>query len=165
MATAIASSCHRRELFKRFESVIQTNGRLDRTLVSFQANRKLGVYRWLKYKEGFSAKLVQHLLDEYGTAGETLLDPFAGIGTSLFEARDCGLHAIGIELMPVGFLAMQARLSAEQMANGGLRRKISSISDLDWHSLADKRFAIQHILITEGAFPPKTERSLAGYRA
>ena len=55
---------------------------LSRTLVSFQANKTSPSYRWYKFKEGFSAKLVEYLLLQYGIAGGTLLDPFAGSGTA-----------------------------------------------------------------------------------
>ena len=46
----------REALYRRYRSKIVPNGELDRTLVSFQANRKRSFYRWLKYKEAFSAK-------------------------------------------------------------------------------------------------------------
>ena len=35
---------------------------LTRQLVSFQANKNLASYRWYKYKEGFSAALVEYFL-------------------------------------------------------------------------------------------------------
>jgi len=165
MATAVATTRQRQRLFRRFEHVIQTNPRLDRSLVSFQANRKLGFYRWLKYKEGFAAKLVELLVDEYGTSGGTLLDPFAGIGTSLFVAREQGLDSIGIELMPVGFLAMEARLSAVRTSAASFRRKITRLGGINWRSHFDQRFSLRHIPITEGAFPSQTESAIAGYRA
>src|SRR3972149_3867883 len=111
MATAVASRQYRERLFRKFEHAIETNRRLDRSLVSFQANRNLGCYRWLKYKEGFAARLVEHLVDEYGTTGSTILDPFAGIGTSLFVARELGLNSIRIELMPVGCIAVEIQVA------------------------------------------------------
>jgi hypothetical protein len=165
MSTVVAGNSHRRRLFRKFESVIATNPRLDRSLVSFQANRKLSFYRWLKYKEGFAAKLVEHLLDEYGATGGTLLDPFAGIGTSVFVARERGINSIGIELMPVGFLAMESRLSAERASAAAFQRKLRQIGGTDWRTYCDERFAMQHIPITEGAFPFETESAITGYRA
>ena len=39
---------------KRFEDKIEINFDLKRTLVSFQANKKIPGYRWYKFKEGYS---------------------------------------------------------------------------------------------------------------
>ncbi len=38
---------------------------LTRSLVSFQANKTRAVYRWYKFKEGFSASLIEYLLQQY----------------------------------------------------------------------------------------------------
>ena len=57
---------------------------LTRALVSFQANKGRAVYRWFKYKEAFSAGLIEHLLNKYRISKGILLDPFAGSGTALF---------------------------------------------------------------------------------
>jgi len=75
---------------------------LTRALVSFQANKTRPVYRWYKFKEGFSAALVEHLFARYTVTGGRILDPFAGSGTALFAASARGIHADGIELLPIG---------------------------------------------------------------
>ena len=90
------------ELTAQYKDKLQVNTDLNRTLVSFQANKKQNGYRWFKYKEAFSARLVEHLLDRCGVTGGVLLDPFAGIGTALFAAGEMGLQPEGIELLPVG---------------------------------------------------------------
>jgi hypothetical protein len=71
-------------------------------LVSFQANKNRPVYRWYKYKEGFSASLVEHFFQKYQITDGKILDPFAGSGTALFTASAMGLDADGIELLPIG---------------------------------------------------------------
>src|SRR3990172_9556106 len=165
MATATAGDRYRQRLYRKFEHVIQTNRQLDRSLVSFQANRKLGFYSWLKYKEWFAARLVEHLIDRYGSTSATLLDPFAGIGTALFVARERGLNAVGIELMPVGFLAIESRLCAERVSFESFQRKIRQIEAIDWGSHFNDQYAMHHIPITAGAFPRETELAIGGYRA
>jgi ribosomal protein L20A (L18A) len=47
----------------RWASKLQVDNTLTRSLVSFQANKGRAVYRWFKYKEAFSADLVEHLLN------------------------------------------------------------------------------------------------------
>ena len=78
-------------LEKRFESKLAVNSDLKRTLVSFQANKTEAEYRWFKYKEGFSASLIGHILDTLRLSSGRLLDPFAGSGVALFAARSRGL--------------------------------------------------------------------------
>lgn len=50
-----------------------------RRLVTNVPNKKLPVYNWFKYKEGFSRQLVVNLLKYWGVPpGDIILDPFAG---------------------------------------------------------------------------------------
>lgn len=50
----------------RYAFKLTVNPKLNRQLVSSQANENKPGYRWFKYKEGFSEPLVQYLLDYTG---------------------------------------------------------------------------------------------------
>ena len=50
-------SYERTVLLNHFLPRIRSNEALDRSLVSFQANRTIPYYNWFKYREGFSANL------------------------------------------------------------------------------------------------------------
>ena len=52
------------KLFLHFRNIIKIDNNLTRQLVSFQANKKRSSYRWYKFKEAFSASLVEYLLSE-----------------------------------------------------------------------------------------------------
>src|SRR3989442_3643378 len=86
----------------RWANRLLVDNSLTRGLVSFQANKARAIYRWFKYKEAFSAGLIEYLLNKYRIANGILLDPFAGSGTALFAAGGLGMKAEGIELLPLG---------------------------------------------------------------
>jgi len=152
-------------LLRKYESKITPNRRLDRSLVSFQANKKNSFFKWYKYKEGFSADLVRYIISESGKEQGVLLDPFAGIGTSLFVGRSQGWEAIGIELLPIAIAAIEARLSAERVNPNAFRQQVDKAAKIEWEEKYDPDYRTRHVPITEGAFPQTTERALAGYRA
>lgn len=55
----------RNNLHTHYAGRLSTNVDLTRALVSFQANKSAPFYRWLKYREGFSADLVRYLLEKF----------------------------------------------------------------------------------------------------
>jgi hypothetical protein len=165
IASPLCASEERSTLLNRFLPKISPNPALDRTLVSFQANRKIPFFGWFKYKEGFSASLVDSLVRGSGTSAGILLDPFAGAGTALFVSRSLGWDSIGIEVLPVGPYVMEARLAAERVRSNTFREWLDKLPEAGWAKYYDSEFALKHIPITEGAFPPSTERAIAGCRA
>ena len=54
-----------REAEQRWKSKLILEPALSRALVSYQANKGRAVYRWFKYKEAFSAGLIEYLLRKY----------------------------------------------------------------------------------------------------
>jgi hypothetical protein len=69
---------------------------------------KLPVHRWFRYSAGFSAGWVEGLLQEAKqSASLTVLDPFAGAGTTLLAAEKVGAHSFGVDAHP--FVARVAR--------------------------------------------------------
>jgi DNA modification methylase len=105
---------HDAKLKQQFEKRLCESTFLTRQLVSFQANKNRSSYRWFKYKEAFSATLVEKLLQDRGIFDGHILDPFAGSGTALFAANAMGLDTTGIELLPIGVEIMAARQSLKE---------------------------------------------------
>ena len=79
---------------------------------AFSENRKRGAHRWTPWIAGFSGSFVSGVLErESRRCGEPLrvLDPFAGVGTTLVEAVAGGHDAIGFEINPYVALACEAK--------------------------------------------------------
>ncbi len=165
LSIPIVQDGQRTRLLGRFKARITLNTRLNRSLVSFQANRNLPFYSWYKYKEGFSAGLVDSLIAETGQSGGQLLDPFAGAGTALFVGSARSFDSTGIEISPVGEFIVSSRLTASRVRPGALRTLLDKIVGIDWEDYFTEGYSFQHIPITEGAFPVKTERAIGGFRA
>ena len=167
MSTAVTRSntTEREQLAHRFADVLCVNTDLDRSLVSFQANKKEPFYNWFKYKEGFSSRLVHYLLDKFTDRPGVLLDPFAGAGAALFASREMGWNAVGVELLPVGFFAMLARQNIETMDPVALADVVEHVGNLTFEDYYDPEFALRHLRITNGAFGRAKERQIAGWLA
>lgn len=154
--TAELIPTERQLLFSRLADRLETAYNLSRKVVSFQANKDEPIYRWFKYKEGFSSTLVKFFLTEYCPKPGILLDLFAGAGTTLFAGQELGWQSYGVELLPVGVFVMQTREALNGIDTEKLRTTIknlwtelSIIEEYDTH--------INHISITKDAFPDDTE--------
>ncbi len=146
------------ELEARYRTLMSIDTSLTRQLVSFQANKRRGRYRWFKYKEGFSADLVEYFLGRCNVLSGKILDPFAGSGTTLFAASGHNLAAEGIELLPIGVRLIKARRLLEQEATG---EDISALKrfcvDQPWKFAASIK-QLPELRITSGAYEAKTKR-------
>jgi len=151
-------------LENRFRDKLVVNHNLRRTLVSFQANKKIPGYRWYKFKEGYSSALVDYILDELGIKSGKVFDPFAGSGTSLFASAERGLDAVGIELLPLGVEVMEVRkIIFESDDHNKLSKFLQNwVDKKPWEKEKNRR-KINHLKITNGAFPKKTEESLGKF--
>ncbi|MDW8437598.1 MAG: hypothetical protein RMM16_06100 [Chloroherpetonaceae bacterium] len=157
--TAELLPTQRQLLFDRMADKLEIAYNLSRRVVSFQANKDEPIYRWFKYKEGFSSALVRYFLKEYGSMPGKLLDPFAGAGTTLFVGQELGWESYGIELLPVGLFVIQAREALNHIDVEDLKtiakniwKDLSRMEEYDVH--------VKHIPITKDVFPIETEISL-----
>ena len=157
---------NREDLFEKYKDKLHINKDLNRALISFQSNKNEPFYRWFKYKEGFSSAFVSKMLELFGKpyTGQTVLDPFAGIGTTITTSIKQGFNAIGIELLSPGIYATNARIAAHKININDLNRIILKIENLSFDDTSiPQEYFFRHLTITKGAFSPETEIAIANY--
>ena len=84
---------------------------------AFMANRDAPVHRWVPWIAGYSKHFVADALQRHLTAPGVVLDPFAGVGTTLVEADLAGHEAIGFEINPYAAFASRIKLQAHRMSS------------------------------------------------
>lgn len=78
---------------------------------TFVENMALPVHRWFRYSAGFSAAWVERVIaDAQQTGAVTVLDPFAGAGTTLIAAEKAGVLSRGVEAHPFVSRIARAKL-------------------------------------------------------
>jgi hypothetical protein len=150
----------RLRLEKKYEGVLEH--RLEwRRLVTYVPNKTLPLYNWFKYKEGFSRELVVQLFREFGLqAGDTVLDPFAGSGTTLLTGKEFGIHGIGIDMLPTAVFVATAKLAdwpdIDSLLQGAL--KLTSAP------FRDPKSDLPDIRIIDLAFGKETQKQLLFFK-
>ncbi|MBN1284864.1 MAG: site-specific DNA-methyltransferase [Anaerolineae bacterium] len=88
------------------------------------SNKSLPLHRWVPWIAGFSSEFVHDALSRYLSRPGVVLDPFAGVGTTLIEAVLCGHDAVGFEINPYAALACRVKVDARRVAVDELRSEM-----------------------------------------
>ena len=84
------------------------------------------VHRLHPYKGKFIPQLVEYFLDPHTdefkdsacfSPGDIILDPFCGSGTTLVQANELGMHAIGVDVSLFNTMISNLKLSAVPLVN------------------------------------------------
>ncbi len=157
-ATSVES---RVNLELKYAPILKPTREFSRRLVSYQANKNTRFHGWLRYKEGFSAELVDTLLEKFEVgAGQSILDPFAGSGTTLLVAQSKGISATGIDILPLCHLAWRAKSRYQDYDLPILYRVRQELRNFRLWS----ETPFPHVPITQSAFTDEQERKLMGYK-
>ena len=95
---------------------------------AFMANREAPVHRWVPWIAGFSRQFVQDALARHlpEPGASVVLDPFAGVGTTLIEADLAGHAAVGFEINPYAAFAARTKLGAHRLEPARLEAGIET---------------------------------------
>src|SRR6266496_3312390 len=102
---------------------LQVNGASAFSDPAFASNKALPIHRWVPWIAGFSSDFVRNALGKYLDSKGTVLDPFAGVGTTLIEAVLSGHDAIGFEINPYAALACRIKLASCSIDAEDIKRK------------------------------------------
>ncbi|MEZ4662857.1 MAG: hypothetical protein R2911_35360 [Caldilineaceae bacterium] len=131
---------------------------------TFVDNMKLPVHRWFRYSAGFSAEWVQQVLNDYhqDQAEFTVLDPFAGSGTTLLACDAAQVPSYGFEAHPLVYRVAKAKSAALSLDTGALKEYLEEfITDaLNCHVIVDDN--IPPLLLK--CFEPEALEKLLGFK-
>ena len=132
-----------------------------RQLVTYVPNKKLPVYNWFKYKEGFSQQLVfKLLLDWKISKDEIILDPFAGCGTALLACKESGYKAVGLDILPVAVFVAKVKLQ-DWPDLPLLHNAIEALFDKKYKQ---PTLSFPKVTIIDKAFPKKVQDEILFYK-
>ena len=147
----------RQALEKKYEPILEITNKFDRRSVSYQLSKKDALHSWLKYKEGFSADLVNTLLDDMDVRiGDTVMDPFMGSGTTALVCQMRGIHTIGYDIMPLSEIAIKAKVNVMRYDIEEIKRMTDTFTSLVMPK--DYLGKTPYITITDTAYPELNEK-------
>ena len=110
---------------------------------TFTDNMSIPIHRWFRYSAGYSAEWVISVINEQLRARTndknfTILDPFAGSGTTLLAADYCGITSYGYESHPLISRIAEAKLEWQTSEDDfkRLSKKILHEAKIDTSSLS-----------------------------
>lgn len=158
-ADSFCSDKERRKIEKKYSKNLEITDKFNRKNVSYQLNKKDILHSWLKYKEGFSANLVNILLDEMGIKpGDWIMDPFMGMGTTALVCQMRGINSIGYDIMPISSVSIKAKTDIFRYNTEEIKDVIKAVEALNVPLTYDK--CTPYITITQDAYPKENEKFL-----
>ncbi len=94
---------------------------------SFASNKLLPVHRWIPWIAGFSSNFVRNIIKSKLPEKGVVLDPFAGVGTTLVEAAFMGHDVMGFEINPYAALACKVKTNAHRLKAEEIRSETEKL--------------------------------------
>jgi len=103
---------------------------------AFASNKSLPLHRWVPWIAGFSRDFVQSALERHMKQPGLVLDPFAGVGTTLVEANLAGHDVAGFEINPYAAFACRIKTQAYRIEPSALEK--ATLEFLSFHEDASR---------------------------
>lgn len=156
-ADGVCDETHRQELEQKYTQILSVTTKFDRRSVSYQLSKKDKLHSWLKYKEGFSADLVNILLDDMeAQPGDLVMDPFMGSGTTALVCQMRGINSIGFDIMPISAVSIKAKANVMKYDINEIKEMHQAFSQLELPE--DYSRTTPYITITDTAYPEFNEK-------
>ena len=96
-------------LLKKFKSITTNNSWSfsDKT----RKDTSYATHGYHRYPAKFIPQIVSRLAEKYSRAGDLVVDPFGGCGTTLVESKIMGRPSIGVDINPVAVLITKAKIT------------------------------------------------------
>ena len=95
---------------------------------AFTSNKVYPIHRWVPWIAGFSAEFVDDCVCKYLRGNHRkdawVLDPFAGVGTTLVQSFMRGYNVVGFEINPYAALASHLKLKAVDVPVDAFTKRI-----------------------------------------
>jgi len=136
-----------------------------------ERERTKHVHRLHPYLGKFIPQLVEVFLRKYFRQGQTILDPFAGSGTTLVQANELGINSIGYDISAFNVLLMRAKTKHYDLEKA--KREILDIlekalrkpqTETKQLSLWERGFSTYACSYLEKWFAPQSLNEMLAYR-
>lgn len=105
---------------------------------AFSSNKTKPIHRWVPWIAGFSKEFVNDSINRYIEGNGTILDPFAGVGTTLVESHVTGNDSIGFEINPYAYFACKTKINSLQIDEERFNDEIEHFSSFYLKNLNSK---------------------------
>ncbi|MDO8873567.1 MAG: DNA methyltransferase [Methanoregula sp.] len=112
---------------------------------AFANNKIRPIHRWVPWIAGFSKEFVNDSIKRHIEGNGTILDPFAGVGTTLVESHVTGNDSIGFEINPYAYFACKTKINSLQIDEERFNDEIERFSSFYLKNLNSK----YHVLSKE----------------
>lgn len=95
---------------------------------AFAINKTQPIHRWVPWIAGFSKDFVNDSIKRHIEGNGVILDPFAGVGTTLVESHITGNDSVGFEINPYAYFACKTKINSLQIDEEMFNNEINKFS-------------------------------------